>query len=962
MNGYDSSETGTQLANTMDHISSIRQEIISIDKENVKYANQFRELTFFNQAIGDEIANFDVRICEYENRIRQRTVEVNCIKKKTYPILVAITNLRKSLLENLEFRMAVKNLITMEQKCVNLEQRIKTFQSVISENNDPTKSQSLLIDKIQILKESNSDLETQIRIMEMLLNKKNTSSDQDQKAIHFEVKKRQKELKSLDQQIKSFGTPSNSPSQTSNRDQMPQEPIDRETALDLFGEISEDSESLVPESESIPSCIVYQRQVSTDSEVAEPTDEDMNEIEKLKQQEENWLKLIRFEEYEKLKETEEQFLIHALFESDEDELEKKVKKQFESIENQKLAEEEFVKKAQSEEKEEETGNDSKDNFNEKEKMKEEEFVKRAKIEQKEEEIKRKEMIKLRKAIQEEKEEEAFIYYEKIQLEEEQFYQLNKKEVEIDHNENEKNSEEMFVKTNLHDEFIEEIERVKNDEEMLLNSLTKKTKKKRKHRNKQSKYLPATLEISEFPHLTFPPNKIVISDDDLFSDSEMSKHNEITNQEISQKEELLKKKQEEYQLKKQMREKLNNNLNSIQSSQNSKTSINFKNGMRAISKNPRNQTELAQKSTSSTNSSNDLNGNSMNSRNQTESTHNSKIELNENLMNSTIDSSNNDINSFFDLFFGNSEKNLNDIAVQTKKNGQSIDNLVERLEKKRQDVIEINQLKEELEVLDQQIENVTHKRSEVDEKNKNYDEQIIAAKSKHVETMSNSFTEKSRTITSFFSSTSFEFSFDSSSESDTTKPTQRSYKMMAEYHQKRLELNRILIRTKEYEQKLEQLQRRRSNIEKEIYDLDHREKPEVVKLTNDVSVQKLKSMDINIQLQKSQEELIEKRKILEELRQSDLRNQYYDLLVQKSKIGRRILKWKMFLADADETMQYLESFSSNNYQRRQALSQTLQNIEREKFMKNEQAEELKSYSNLLGDLIKAYPDIMNNYKL
>lgn len=170
----------------------------------------------------------------------------------------------------------------------------------------------------------------------------------------------------------------------------------------------------------------------------------------------------------------------------------------------------------------------------------------------------------------------------------------------------------------------------------------------------------------------------------------------------------------------------------------------------------------------------------------------------------------------------------------------------------------------------------------------------------------------------------------------------------------------MLKIRELEQKLEELQKRRTNIENEIYDIDHREKQEVVRLVTDVGLLKNKVSDCKDQLKKSVADLEAKRARLEELRQSETRGQYFDLLVKKSKVERRIIKWKMLLKDSKETIQSLESFSAVNSQKRKELSLSLQKLEKCKFMRNEDLDELKNYSESLARLIKANSENRLNY--
>ncbi|OHT03895.1 hypothetical protein TRFO_28736 [Tritrichomonas foetus] len=272
--------------------------------------------------------------------------------------------------------------------------------------------------------------------------------------------------------------------------------------------------------------------------------------------------------------------------------------------------------------------------------------------------------------------------------------------------------------------------------------------------------------------------------------------------------------------------------------------------------------------------------------------------------------------------------FHDELLQTKKTNEKINILVDTLNSCRGDAKKMRKIEQKIENIQAEILETDKTIGETTEKSYDCDRQIAEAK---------------------------EALEDAKSDRNLALSVKRNTKLSkdvrdAEYRKRQLELSQILLTSHDMEKKLEELQRRRGIIDKDIFDIDHREKPEVVRLSADVATIKEKVHDEKDQLNKSRSDISLKRQQLDDLRNSERRNQYYELFVQKSKIERRIMKWKMMLKDSKESMHALEAFSSINYQRKKGLSEALQKLEREKFKKMDMVEDMKLYSNVLSELI------------
>jgi chromosome segregation ATPase len=172
----------------------------------------------------------------------------------------------------------------------------------------------------------------------------------------------------------------------------------------------------------------------------------------------------------------------------------------------------------------------------------------------------------------------------------------------------------------------------------------------------------------------------------------------------------------------------------------------------------------------------------------------------------------------------------------------------------------------------------------------------------------------------------------------------------EIRKRQIELSNLLYKNKSAEEKLAELQRMRRLLEQDLSDMDHREKPEVKKLSAEVKASQGQLDHSKQRLEAVKAQVVQKRREFEELKNSQSVAQFRDLTVERNKLERRQAKWKAFLKNSGETLQSLEFFSLANNARRAELSQQLQSCEREHLETLHEIRELESYSDLLAALI------------
>jgi chromosome segregation ATPase len=152
-------------------------------------------------------------------------------------------------------------------------------------------------------------------------------------------------------------------------------------------------------------------------------------------------------------------------------------------------------------------------------------------------------------------------------------------------------------------------------------------------------------------------------------------------------------------------------------------------------------------------------------------------------------------------------------------------------------------------------------------------------------------------------------------------------------------------------RLEDLAVIRNSLDRDLEDAAQREKPEVQTLATEVQAYQQRVAEARERFASAEEHLRRRRATLEEIRQSEDVRRYKDLIVRRAKLERRILKWKMLLKDAHETLQSMEAYSAQNLQKRQTLSKAFEKAERAKIETDEELRELELYSDLLAALLR-----------
>lgn len=276
-----------------------------------------------------------------------------------------------------------------------------------------------------------------------------------------------------------------------------------------------------------------------------------------------------------------------------------------------------------------------------------------------------------------------------------------------------------------------------------------------------------------------------------------------------------------------------------------------------------------------------------------------------------------------------------LGSQTEITGESIDFHMKLLEKQLSELNVTSDLQDEIQNLQNQIKIVNDSIAEAKIEGENRDQQIKKVKNDLKCAKANIESEQQ----------------------NQDLETRRKNEILAEIEtlrsdirEKQDEFEAQTIKNREMQEKLDELIKIRNALERDIEDMSMRERPEIQTLSDQVHTYQGRVVEAQSRLQKAEEELETKRDTLMKLKKSPNIKTYKDLVIRKIKLERRLNKWKMLLKDSKESMQSLEAFSSQNYQKRAGLVQTLEKYEREKADKEEELRDLESYSTLLNALI------------
>ena len=173
--------------------------------------------------------------------------------------------------------------------------------------------------------------------------------------------------------------------------------------------------------------------------------------------------------------------------------------------------------------------------------------------------------------------------------------------------------------------------------------------------------------------------------------------------------------------------------------------------------------------------------------------------------------------------------------------------------------------------------------------------------------------------------------------------------------KREEMTKVMLRSKSAEEKLAELMRYREVLDRDLYDMDHRDKPEVKRLQSEVKVYGNRVTESRKSLEESIAQRDAKRQEYAEVKSQEALNTVLDLIVQRNKLERREAKWRSFAKESWDSLHALEDFSEANKPRRLQISEQLQKYERDLLVATQNLRELNDYSDLLGALISEHTD-------
>ena len=155
---------------------------------------------------------------------------------------------------------------------------------------------------------------------------------------------------------------------------------------------------------------------------------------------------------------------------------------------------------------------------------------------------------------------------------------------------------------------------------------------------------------------------------------------------------------------------------------------------------------------------------------------------------------------------------------------------------------------------------------------------------------------------------------------------------------------------EMEQKIDDLIEERTVLERDLKDLDSRNKPEVVQLSKEVTVYRGRLEEAEAKMNTMRESVNSRKERIKAINTSQRSESIRDLNFLKFSLERKQQKWNIMMRSSANAMQVIETYSFKNKQKRKQLLAQLAKLKKRQVTQDEVEKELEWYSDLLGNLI------------
>lgn len=278
------------------------------------------------------------------------------------------------------------------------------------------------------------------------------------------------------------------------------------------------------------------------------------------------------------------------------------------------------------------------------------------------------------------------------------------------------------------------------------------------------------------------------------------------------------------------------------------------------------------------------------------------------------------------------------SVQTDLTGGIIDFHVDYLKKQKGELVENKRIQEELQLLTQRISNLDDEIRTAKETGSKLDMKTLKAMSS-LEEMKN------------INETKKKIEEKENRQSQIYHDKAKKYKhILKEKQNEFIELQNNITMIKN---NIDNLTESRTIIERDIKDLDYRNKPGSVQLSDNVSMYKDKLDKADRKKKSVDEACFAKLQLIKNIEGSEQMSHINDLMLREYKLKRKASKWKVLIRNQSDTLQTLEKFSIKNANKRKAIIESLKENESKRIAAEELCHQLEWYRNLLNDILTEY---------
>jgi chromosome segregation ATPase len=164
LSGTGHSVCESKIVALAESITLLQAENLLLNAQNRGATERFKKLADYNRALGEEVTMMDRDIALRQQEIERNTAQLQQLEAEIRRIEKEILRIRRYLLKNKQFAGAARSFSRIQRERTELIDRVHQLRVDRSEGVDSVSA--LLTDKIQLLKEENSDLVRAISVLD----------------------------------------------------------------------------------------------------------------------------------------------------------------------------------------------------------------------------------------------------------------------------------------------------------------------------------------------------------------------------------------------------------------------------------------------------------------------------------------------------------------------------------------------------------------------------------------------------------------------------------------------------------------------------------------------------------------------------------------------------------------------------------------------------------------------------